>query len=99
MVDVRAFQTDMETLSLRRLTGSLRMLLRKHLQQPCLRYSRNGRLILTTPWLTIRVSVISPVSSPQPAERPNEVGAMADDAAIQLELNLQTVENLEGSKD
>ena len=93
MVDVRAFQTDMETV-IKKVDRELEVTIKEALTAALLEIFRNWPAHTFYSMANNRVSIISPIESPRPSERPSEVNAMADDAAIQLELNLQTVENL-----
>ena len=94
MVDVRAFQTDMETV-IKKVDRELEKTIKEGLTAALLEIFSKWPVHTYYSMANNRVSIIQPVATPQPAERPNEVGAMADDAAIQLELNLQTVESLD----
>ena len=93
MVDVRAFQTDMETV-IKKVDRELERVIKEGLTAALLEIFREWPAQTYYSMANNRVSIINPIANPRPSERPNEPNAMADDAAIQLELNLQTVENL-----
>ena len=93
MVDVRAFQTDMETV-IKKVDQGLEKAIKEGLTAALLEIFREWPAQTFYSMANNRVSIINPITSPRPSKRPNEPNAMADDAAIQLELNLQTVENL-----
>ena len=93
MVDVRAFQTDMETV-IKKVDKELEGAIKEGLTAALLEIFEKWPAHTYYSMANNRVSIIAPIANPRPAERPNEVGAMAGDAAIQLELNLQSVENL-----
>ena len=93
MVDVNAFQTDMETV-IKKVDRGLEDAIKEGLSAALLEIFEKWPAHTYYSMANNRVSVILPIANPLPADRPNEVGAMADDAAIQLELNLQSVKNL-----
>ena len=93
MVDVRAFQTGMETV-IKKVDRELENTIKEALTAALLEIFKNWPAHTFYSMANNRVSIISPIESPQPSERPSEVNAMAGDAAIQLELNLNTVESL-----
>ena len=93
MVDVRAFHTDMETV-IKKVDRGIEGAIKEGLTAALLEIFSNWPAHTFYSMANNRVSIINPITSPRPSERPNEPNAMADDAAVQLELNLQTVENL-----
>ena len=93
MVDVSAFKTDMETV-IKKVDREFEDAIKEGLTAALLEIFREWPAHTYYSMANNRVSIVAPITSPRPAERPNEVGAMADDAAVQLELNLQSVENL-----
>ena len=93
MVDVKAFQADMETV-IKKVDRELEDAIKEGLTAALLEIFSNWPAHTYYSMANNRVSIIEPITTPRPAERPNEVAAMVDDAAIQLELNLQSVESL-----
>ena len=97
MVDVRPFQADMETV-IKKIDRGVEDAIKEGLTAALLEIFEKWPAHTYYSMANNRVSIIAPIANPRPAERPNEVGAMADDAAIQLELNLQSIENLNVQK-
>ena len=93
MVDVGAFQTDMETI-IHKIDREIEDVIKEALTAALLEIFSEWPAHTYYSMANNRVSIINPITNPRPGERPNEAGAMADDAAIQLELNLQSVESL-----
>ena len=93
MVNVGAFKTDMETV-IKKVDRELEDVIKEGLTAALLEIFEKWPAHTYYSMANNRVSIIQPITTPRPAERPNEVGVMADDAAIQLELNLQSVERL-----
>ena len=97
MVDVAAFKTDMETV-IKKVDREVEESIKEGLTAAILEIFEKWPAHTFYSMANNRFSIISPISSPRPKERPNEEGAMADDAAIQLELNLQSIESLKVQK-
>ena len=97
MVDVSAFKTDMKTV-IKKVDRELEDAIKEGLTAALLEIFEKWPAHTYYSMANNRVSVIQPITTPQPPERPSKVGAMADDAAIQLELNLQSVESLNVQK-
>ena len=93
MVDVVAFQTDMETV-IHKIDREIEDVIKEALTAALLEIFSEWPAHTYYSMANNRISIITPIANPVPEKRPNEVGVMADEAAIQLELNLQTVENL-----
>ena len=93
MVDVRAYQADME-LVIKKIDRDIEKTIKEALTAALLEIFEKWPAQTYYSMANNRVSIINPITSPRPSERPNEPNAMADDAAIQLELNLQSVQNL-----
>ena len=97
MVDVKAFQADMETV-IHKVDREIEDVIKEGLTAALLEIFSEWPAHTYYSMANNRVSIIAPIAEPVPRERPNEVGAMADEAAIQLELNLQSVERLNVKK-
>ena len=97
MVDVGAFQTDMKTV-ITKVDRELEDAIKEGLTAALLEIFQEWPAHTYYSMANNRVSIIKPITTPKPETRPNEAGEMADDAAIQLELNLQSVENLNVQK-
>lgn len=93
MVDVKAFQAGMETV-IKKVDRELEDAIKEGLTTAILEIFQNWPAQTYYSMANNRFSAIRPVDDPRPEDRPNEAGAMANDAAIQLELNLQQVESL-----
>ena len=93
MVDIKAFQTDMETV-IKKVDRELEDTIKEALTAAILEIFQSWPAHTFYSMANNRVSIVNPIESPRPSKRPSEPNAMADDAAIQLELNLNTVEGL-----
>ena len=97
MVDVNAFHADMNTV-IKKVDREIEGAIKEGLTAALLEIFREWPAHTFYSMANNRVSIIQPIANPRPAERPNEVGVMAGDAAVQLELNLQSVANLNVQK-
>ena len=93
MVNVGAFKTDMETV-INKVDRELEGAIKEGITAALLEIFEKWPAHTYYSMANNRVSIIQPITTPRPTERPSEAGEMADDASIQLELNLQSVESL-----
>ena len=91
MVNVAAFQTQMETV-IKKVDDHLEDSIRAGLSEGYLQIFREWPAYTYYSMANNRFSRTTPIESPIPEERPTNPNEMADDAAIQLQVGLQEIQ-------